>query len=249
VSGGAPPEGAVLRRLVDAPTVKVELLELPSGERAVRKLYSFPRWSQRLRGALRHSWLGQPKGEREAGNLSRLAAGGAPVVAPSSSGSERDALGFVRQSWLLLPYLEGRLGLDQIVAGAAAPPGPDGADALWRQVGRGVRKIHQLGCFYRDLRPRNLLVGEADQRWIDASKSRWFPAPLEPARAAEDLAGLLLPLPVEEGERAWIWTCVRGGYGAFQELADPSALAGLLGGRGRRRLEAVLRRERLRQRA
>lgn len=244
MSACAFPEGAVVERLVDAATVRVEVVELVDGRRVVRKLYSFPRLEQRLRGALRHSWLGRPKGEREAANLERLARGGAAVLAPLGWGSRRDRLGFVRESWLVLPYLERRATLEQILCGAAEVPGAGEEGALWREVGVSVRRIHDLGCFYRDLRPRNLLVAPGDLRWIDASKSRWTPAPLPRPLAAEDLAGFLLPLDLAPRRAAQVWSAFREGYCDFEDLAELEELPRELGWGGRRRLRKCVARER-----
>ncbi len=230
----------VVRRLVDAPTVRVEVVEGEEGLE-LRKLYSFPRWGQRWRAALRHTWLGQAKGEREAANLLRLAQGGAPALAPIGCGSRRDRLGFVRASWLWLPYLEGWVSLAEVLRGQAEPPPAwRNRGRLWQEVGAGVARIHALGCRYRDLRPRNLLLGPAGMRWIDASKSRWLPEPLPRAQAAEELAGFLLPW---EGELGEDFTAFWRGYRGWEGVERAVELTAELATPARKRLRRLLERE------
>ncbi|RMH02268.1 MAG: hypothetical protein D6702_09265 [Planctomycetota bacterium] len=244
--GPAPPAGRVLEVLVAAPTVRVERIELAGGGRAVRKIYSLPRFGQRLRLAFGPGWLGRPKGEREADNLRRLHRGGAAAPPPLAAGSRRDRLGFVRQSWLLLPDLSPRPTLAEVLAGRApVPTAFADRERLWQAVGASVADIHRLGCFYRDLRARNLLLGEGDLFWIDAAKSRWAKPPLAAAAAALDLAGFVLPLDLPPSA----WSALIAGYGAFTDLERPQQLSRLLGRRRRRRLARVLAREAQRQSA
>ncbi len=233
--------GAPGRVLLEAPTVRLVVEERDGGP-VVRKTYRFPRASQRWKGALRHTWLGRPKGEREAANLLRLAEGGAPALRPLEWGSRRDRLGFVLESWLVLPYLEGWVGLDQFLRPSSPPiEGWDSLHGLWKEVGHAVSRIHDLGCLYRDLRPRNLLVGPGELAWIDASKSRFRSGPLGAEERAEDLLGFWLPVPADrrEGFPAF-WK----GYGGDPVLGDLAGLERQLSAGGRRRLRRVVRRER-----
>jgi hypothetical protein len=233
--------GAPGRVLLEAPTVRL-VVEERDGCPVVRKTYRFPRVSQRWKGALRHTWLGRPKGEREAANLLRLAEGGAPVLRPLEWGSQRDALGFVLESWLVLPFLEGWVGLDRFLT-LSPPPiaGWDSPEGLWREVGHAVSQIHDLGCLYRDLRPRNLLVGPGELAWIDASNSRFRSGPLGAEERAEDLLGFWLPVPPDQRQGfAAFWK----GYGGDPVLGDLAGLERQLFAGGRRRLRRVVRRER-----
>lgn len=231
------PRGTPRATLVDRPTVQVRQIDLADGRRAVVKRYFFPALRHRLRALHRHTWLGLPKPVAEARNLLRLEAAGAPALPPIAWAVETGPLGVVRDGWLLLPYLDGARTLEDALRAGAFAPGD------WRAVGAAVRRIHDAGCWYRNLAARNLLLpaGGASLYCIDPGKSQWHPAPLESGRAAADLLVLLLPL------QPWLppaaWSAFAEGYGAHRELAGPDALWPLLPRDLRRRCEHWIRRE------
>lgn len=245
MTASAAPPGRPLRLLVDAPTVRVEVVELPGGVRAVRKVYALPSWRRRLAAVFGHAWLGRAKGPREAANLARLARGGAPVLAPLGSGERRDRLGFVRASWLLTPFLDGAPTLLELLRGGSAPVAAAVEDraALWREIGAGVARIHRLGCRYRHLRARNLLLGPDGPRWIDASKSRWRRAPLARALAAADLHGFLAPLEQAGWLTAADWSAFGAGYRPSRPELALAELERLISPRERARCRRELERE------
>lgn len=238
---GGFPDGAVRATLVDRPTVTVRQLDLAGGERVVVKRYVFPRWGQRLRALHRHAWLGLPKPVSEARNLLRLRAAGAPALEPLAWAVETGPLGIVRDGWLMLPWLEGSRTLEQVLLAGERP----GA-AFWRRLGAEVGRVHDAGCWYRNLAARNVLlagdVADPELHWIDPSKSQWFPPPLDPGRAAADLVVFLVPL--EALLPAGAWAEFAGGYGRHGERAGPAALWDLMPRDLRRRVEQWVRRER-----
>lgn len=229
------PDGLTRATLIERPTVQVRQLELRDGRRVVLKRYFFPLWRQRLRALHRHAWLGLPKPVAEARNLLRLAAAGAPVLAPLAWAVETGPLGVVRDGWLLLPYLDGAVTLEERLRQPAAP-------LPWPVIGRGIRAIHDAGCWYRNLAARNLLLApDGTQHWIDAAKSQWFAPPLPPSRAAADLLVFWQPLCARLPAGAW--SAFAAGYGAPNLPADPTALEERLPRDLRRRCAHWLRRE------
>ncbi|TAH36775.1 MAG: hypothetical protein EYC70_07225 [Planctomycetota bacterium] len=201
------PDGTVRATLVDRPTVRVQQLDLADGRRGVLKRYFFPYWSQRMRALHRHAWLGLPKPVNEARNLLRLSAAGVPALEPMAWAVKTSPLGIVRDGWLLLPYLDGARTLEQVLRAHTTLP-----EAFWSTLGAEVRRVHDVGCWYRNLAARNLLLTpELALHWIDPGKSQWLRAPLDSSRAAADLAVFLIPLQPFLPPGAW--PAFQRGYG------------------------------------
>jgi tRNA A-37 threonylcarbamoyl transferase component Bud32 len=175
--------------IVRTRTVTVERTLAPDGGVCVVKRYRFPVLGRRLEAAFRHTWLAVPKARREMRSLARLRVQGVPAVEPLGCGWRRDALGFVRDSFLLTrwwphPDLAGLL--------AAREELPD---AAWRAVGETLGALHARGVRHGGLQPRNLLLGPfTDGHWearlLDPARARFGSAPLGVAAAARDLAPL-----------------------------------------------------------
>ena len=233
--------GEELERWVDAPTVQVTLRRLPDGTEAVAKRYFFPRLSQRLRGAARHTWRRPCKAEREALNLGRLAAAGVPTPPLLGWDVVRDRAGFVRDSYLATQRMAGSADLQAKLLSGWTAPGD-----FWPAVGASVRAIHEAGCWYRKLVPRNLLVREGERgielSWIDPSSSRWPRGGPGDGERRVDLAVFLLP-PLRAGAlSAEELRSTLLGYG-MAPPPGPQELTAALPARLRRMLRGVLARE------
>ncbi|HEX9793822.1 MAG TPA: lipopolysaccharide kinase InaA family protein [Planctomycetota bacterium] len=237
------PAGAVLAVLVERPTVTVQRVAAAGGDLVVKR-YFFPRLGQRVRALHRHTWLGLAKPAREARNLLRLGAAGAPALEPVAWGVLTRGVGIVHDGWLALPWLEGARTLEQaLLAGETLP-----AD-WWDRLGAALGKVHAAGCWYRNLAARNVLLDEpADAtapsprgHLIDPAKSAWLPAPLEPGRAAADL--LLFGAPLAAALPPGAWAALLAAHGAFAAEDDPRALEAQIPRELHRRIEPWLRRE------
>ncbi len=237
-----PPTGRVRAVFVDSPTVRVEQIDLEDGSRIVLKRYSFPRFSQRLKGALRHTLLGTPKALRESRALERLQNEGIPVLAALAVGVHRGWDGFVRESWLTTPFRPQARNLGTMLRGGDPLP-----PTFWEGVGTSVGALHSLGCWYRGLVPRNLLV-EPDFSFhlIDAAKCRWKTPPLPSPLVRLDLARLFLPAQGAGLLPEGAWPAFLTGYrGLDTDLSLEEILRPFLPA-ARRRAEAVIARERTR---
>ncbi len=229
--------------LVNRPTVRVERRRLLDGRQVLLKLYFFPHAGARVAAAFRHTWLGVPKVVREACNLMRLDAAGVPVPRPLAWAVARDRCGFVRDSWLLLPWLAPGATLEDLLLDGLAPTGA----AFWETVGASISRIHAAGCFYRHLAPRNLLVAPGGGlHWLDPARSTWVPPPLAAGRCAADLALFLLPL--RELLPAGAAAAVLRGHGGGMPV-DPVDLLAAAPWRLRRRCRGWIAREEARLRA
>jgi hypothetical protein len=169
----------------------------PDGGECALKRYRFPMLLRRVEAAFRHSWIATPKAAAELAALARLRALGVPAVEPLACGWRRDAVGFVRDSFLLTRWwphedLERRL--------AAGRPLPEPA---WRALGAAVGALHARGVRHGGLAPRNLLIGRAsgaesdaapgaewEARLVDPARVRFGPAPLDARAAQRDLRPL-----------------------------------------------------------
>ncbi len=177
--------------LAQSRTVRVVRTTTSSGEDVVEKTYSFPQPKDRLRGALRGTWLSRNKAFREFDHLQYLNQHAIPAVLPHSWSVRRDMLGFVRTCVLRTQY-QPSPNLETCLKTYSELP----AD-LWHVLGSSVRRMHQLGFWHRGLSARNVLVDGEKLRvwWLDPSKSRRFPSSALPARAqAHDLLRFWTPI-------------------------------------------------------
>ena len=215
------PAGERVERLVDRPTVTVDVLRGADDALVVCKRYFFPTLGSRLRGILRHTGFGTPKPTREFENLVRLQSAGADVAAPIASAVRRDLLQLVTDGWVLVAFEEGDT-LERLLLGERPPA----ADA-WRAIGASVRTIHDAGCWYRNLCARNLMVGPAGRlAWIDPAKSRWQNGPVHETHALVDLIVLLDP--VEPWMPDGSWEASFEGYGRWPGVRNAKDLLTLL---------------------
>jgi len=126
------------------------------------------------------------------------------------------SFGFVRDSWLLLPYLPESKDLQQCVLA-----GQEFSTIFWDQLGQSVRMIHESRCRYRGLCARNLLVQGDRFCWVDPAKARWSRLLARQSASASDLLIFLSPLwdrmtPASDAAFA-------KGYGDVQ-ISDPNTL-------------------------
>jgi tRNA A-37 threonylcarbamoyl transferase component Bud32 len=182
------PAGEIVRVLASGPTATVVQLRPPKGPDTLFKRYFFPEWRQRFQSAGRHTYWGAPKVVVEAENLMRLGGAGVPTLPPLAWGVDR-SFGFVRDSWLLLPFVPEAPDLQQsILSGHSFAPG------FWTQLGQSVRLMHQARCRYRGLCARNLLVQSDRFCWIDPAKAKWSRRIGRKSASASDLLVFLSPL-------------------------------------------------------
>ncbi len=234
------PRGELLRRVVERPTVEVELLRLPGGAEAWWKRYCFPRAGQRWRSCLGHTGLGTPKVRREARSLLRLEEAGVPAARALAWSLRRAFPGLVRDGGLLTATWDGARTLEE-------QPG-EVQDSIWLRIGASLRRMHDAGCFHRRLAPRNLVLDqEVPDRprlaWIDLDQALWRRR-LPDAARAWDLLAFVLPAPERFGVRAW--TLLTRGYGRWED-AGPAELRAALPGSWQRSLGRRLERERRRR--
>jgi len=160
-------------------------LGLPGGAIAVhRKVYAYPGWGARLRGAFRTTFAAPSRAARERWALLRLGSLGrapAPVAL-----AERRVAGFLAEAILASATIEGGRPLD------ALAPDP----ALAASAGAAAGEMHRAGLVDLDLAPRNLVAAPGAAGWrvlkVDTARLREG-GPSDPARA-EDLADLLAGL-------------------------------------------------------
>lgn len=175
--------------LVRTATVTVERVIAPDGGACALKRYRFPYLLRRLEAGLRHTWLAAPKARRELRALARLQELGVPAVAPLGCGWRRDALGFVRDSFLLTRWWPHADLARRGAAGETLPP------AAWQALGHVLGLLHARGAAHGGLAPRNLLIGEVSAgawqaRILDPARIRFQRAPLSRAAAERDLRPL-----------------------------------------------------------
>lgn len=192
--------------LVRTRTVSVARVLAPDGGECALKRYRFPFLWRRLEAAFRHTWTAEPKARAESRALARLREIGVPAVEPLGCGWRRDALGFVRDSFLLTRWWPHADLARQLAAGTELPP------AAWRAVGAAVGALHARGARHGGLEPRNVLLGTgADGAWsarlVDPARARFAAEPLPEAAAAADLAPL----------RACLRTAAPAARAAFEE--------------------------------
>lgn len=124
------------------------------------KRYLYPRWKNRVRGALRGTWLGAHRGLAEFRLLRRMIRLGLPAVRPVACGARRVS-GFVAACFLITEEVPGACNLTTFAAELDSgrrriPPGQ--RRQLVRRLARQVRELHETGFQHRQLFWRNLLV-------------------------------------------------------------------------------------------
>ncbi|MCC6782120.1 MAG: hypothetical protein IT457_04710 [Planctomycetes bacterium] len=154
------------------------------------KTYGYPALRDRLRGALRNTWLAPSRAAREAAALRWLAEAG--FEGPRALGyAETRRLGFLRCAVLATEAWPSQ-ALHEVWPSLAPARRTELLAAVWRFVDA----LHARGFVDRNLDPRNLLVaGQGDAAFriakIDSPRHRILPSSRRLARlVAEDRARL-----------------------------------------------------------
>ena len=163
-------------------------VQLPGADRAVRKRWTWPRASDRWKGALRITIAARSPARREADALRRLRALPSGPFAPEPLAViESRTAGVLRSCTLLLVEIADAVDLAEWLV--ATPPGHARSDTL-RDLAFRTREMHDAGLLDRDLHPRNVLVA-AGRTWkIDCAHQLRARTSLGPERRALDLAAL-----------------------------------------------------------
>jgi tRNA A-37 threonylcarbamoyl transferase component Bud32 len=140
------------------------------------------------------------KARREFENYSVFARLAVACAQRLACGEQRDALGRLRQAFIITRAIPGALPLIEFVAkhcpGRSTSAARTLRSALCRQLADMTRRIHDAGFFHHDLVWRNILVtsqspGEPALWWIDCPRGRldrW--SPWRQRRRWRDLASL-----------------------------------------------------------
>ena len=142
----------VIKRHRTGDVTRIEAADAPFGVALYRKRFWYPTARDRLRGALRTTWLARSRVEREAANLERLAGWGMQPRLLLASG-ERRRRGVLHDSFLCTRALDAS-PLDRELRDAS----PERRLALLDALGRFVATLHAHGFVDRDLHLRNLLA-------------------------------------------------------------------------------------------
>lgn len=143
------------------------------------KRYHYPRWRNRLRGALRGTFFGLHRGQREQRLLSTMRSLGIPAVRPVACGARRIAH-FVRSCFLITEEVPGACNLtslaQQVDAGQRVLP-PGQRRRLVHALAQQVAHMHRQGFPHGQLFWRNILVrfaphGEPEFFFLDARPRR-----------------------------------------------------------------------------
>ncbi len=173
--------GPAWRLLLDLPaatvhsrsrTTETVSIELPGVGRVVRKLWTWPRRRDRLKGALRTTWVARSPARREFDALARLHALSGGPFAPEPLGFlDHREHGVLRECVLVTREIEGAQDLARWLV--ATPPGRARSAVLARLAAR-VREMHDAGLADLEMHPRNVLVVQAtgDVLKVDCAKQR-----------------------------------------------------------------------------
>jgi hypothetical protein len=140
--------------------VAVITLPGPSGTsiEVFRKRYWYRRIQDRLKGALRNTFLGMSRAAREFRHLERLCDQGCSRVRPVGCGEER-TLRLLSRAFILTEKLVNTQTLEQVVGSSEFAAAPlEERRRLAARLGNWVRTLHDRGFRDRDLFVRNILV-------------------------------------------------------------------------------------------
>ncbi|MCG3133542.1 MAG: hypothetical protein HMLKMBBP_00720 [Planctomycetes bacterium] len=213
----------VVRELARSRTTSADLVALPDGRRAVRKLWRWPRAADRAKGAFRTTVAARSPARREYEALLRLASISPPdgPFAPRPlAAAERRNAGVLHACALLLDEVADTVDLATFLVTERRPAAR--ARAL-EDLARRTAAMHGAGLRDREFHARNVLVERRTGRtWkIDAPKQRAGRGEVAAAGAADDLGQLDvgLALLASPAEREGLF----GAYRAARGAAAPSA--------------------------
>ena len=178
----------VLRALAASRTTAADVVRLPDGRRAVRKLWVWPRWSDRARGTLRTTILAPCPASREFAALRRLRDLPSGPFAPEPwSWTETRRAGVLVACTLLLDEVPDACDLTAFLRTER-----DGARrrAVLADLAIRTREMHGAGLVDREHHPRNVLVAGTRTWKVDCWKQRTRGVPLSARDVATDLAAL-----------------------------------------------------------
>jgi hypothetical protein len=153
-------------------TTETVSIDVPDLGRVVRKRWTWPRRSDRLKGALRTTWAARSPARREFEALARLHALAGGPFAPEPLGFlDHREHGVLRACVLVTREIEGAQDLAHWLV--ATPPGRARSTVLARLAER-VREMHDAGLADFEMHPRNVLVVPATGSVlkVDCAKQR-----------------------------------------------------------------------------
>lgn len=159
------------------------------------KRYYYPRWSNRLRSALRGTLLGPDRGLAETRSLNGMLSRGVPAVRPVAYG-ERRVGGFVSACFLVTEEVPGAVNLTTFASDQSERPlTPPERRQLIAVLAKQVRDMHLSGFVHGQLFWRNILVrygplGAPEFFFLDAAPRRSLARRSFAEGVARDLACL-----------------------------------------------------------
>jgi hypothetical protein len=126
---------------------------LPDGTDVFFKLYRYKRPSWRF-------WRRASKARREYGNYALLSAAGVRVAQRVAIGEERDAIGRLKQAFIITVTVPGARTLIQF---AEQKPSSELRKSVFGQLAQFTRAMHASSFFYHDLVWRNVLVNDRNE--------------------------------------------------------------------------------------